>query len=118
MPVYHVEVEHRYDVLIEAEDEKEAERRAPYHVRDLDPDEWANARGKVETPEDVTAAGWDLADAPFDSKLTLQEIFDAAEAERASAPPPPCPHTADLFANGPEPDSQSEVRPRETRPAP
>lgn len=118
MPIYHVEVEHRYDVLIEAENEQEAERRALSHCGDLDPDEDAWVRCKVETPDDVTAAGWELADTPFDSKLTLQEIFDAAEAERASALPPPCPHTADLFANGPEPDSQSEVRPRETRSAP
>lgn len=118
MPIYHVEVERRYQVLIEAEDESDAERKAPYHADDIDPDENTTLMCRIERIEDLGPSGWDALDTPFRSKLTMQEIFDAIEAERAAAPPPPCPHTADLFAAGTESDSQPELGPSETRTAP
>lgn len=79
MPVYHVQVGHTYDVLIEAADAKEAERRAPSHCSGMVPDRCTSSR-LVETADDVKAAGWNLDDCPFGSRLSLQEIIDAAKA--------------------------------------
>lgn len=118
MPIYHVEVERRYQVLIEAKDGDEAERNAPDNTNDLDPDVEAWVRCRVECAKDLKASGWDEGDTPFKSDLTLREIFAVIEAEREAATPPRCTLTPDLFAAGTDADSQPALGPSETRTAP